>query len=236
MPLPTVRHPDAAPEGSGPTPLPELSSAREKVLSALAAHEDSGRPATIADLAEALGGHPNTTRAHLGNLVDAGLVDRVGIESGSRGRPAHGHRLTERGRLVLEALRVARPVSTDELVLALAEHLATTPDAEVHARAIGRHWAAQLADDSRTGAPVDQVVSLMTTAGFSPQVDPTGDVALRTCPVLRSARQHPEVVCTMHAEMLRATLERSGADDVEVGLIPFAREGACLVQLRQATQ
>lgn len=224
-------------------PLPELSPAREKVLSALATREATGRPATIAELAEVLGGHPNSTRAQLGNLVDAGLVERVEIESGARGRPAHGHRLTERGRLVADAVHVARPVSTDELVLAMAEHLATTPDAEVHARAIGRHWAAQLADVPPAGGrrsadpatlPVDQVVSVLTTAGFSPQVDPTGDVALRTCPVLRSARQHPEVVCTMHAEMLRATLEQSGADDVEVGLVPFARDGACLVHLTRA--
>ncbi len=219
----------------GPTPLPELSSARTKVLSALATQEGVGSPATIAELAATLGGHPNTTRAHLGHLVEAGLVERVAVESGSRGRPAHGHRLTERGRLVLEAARVARPVSTDELVLAMAEHLATIPDAETHARAIGRHWAGQLADDDiSAAAPVDQVVSLLTTAGFSPEVEADGDVALRTCPVLRSAREHPEVVCTMHAEMLRATLERSGSGGVEVDLVPFAREGACLVRLTEA--
>ena len=106
-------------ERTGPTPLPEVSSARGKVLSALAAHEDGGRAPTIAELAESLGGHPNTTRAHLGRLVDDGLVERVGIESGSRGRPAHGHRLTQRGRLALDASRTARPVSTDELVLAI---------------------------------------------------------------------------------------------------------------------
>ena len=38
-------------------------------------------------------------------------------------------------------------------------------------------------------------------------------------------------LCTMHEEMLRAALDSSGASDVEVGLIPFAREGACLVHL-----
>lgn len=232
VPFPAVRHAGAMAERMGPTPLPEVSSARGKVLSALASLEDSGHPATIAELADSLGGHPNTTRAHLGRLVEAGLVERVTLESGSRGRPAHGHRLTERGRLVLQAVQVARPVTTDELVLAMAEHLATTPDAEVHARAIGRHWAAQLADDEASpAAPVEQVVSLLTTAGFSPRVEDSGDVALRTCPVLRSARAHPGVVCTMHAEMLRATLERSGTGDLDVGLVPFAREGACLVRL-----
>ncbi len=102
--------------------------------------------ATIGDLVDVLGGHPNTTRAHLARLVDDGLVTRTALEAGARGRPALGHHLTERGRLVLESLRLARPVATDELVMAMAEHLETTADPEVHARAIGRHWAAQLSD------------------------------------------------------------------------------------------
>lgn len=234
------------PDGAGPIPLPDVPAARERVLEALASQGAAGHPATIVDLVGDLGGHPNTTRAHLGRLVADGLAERVALETGTRGRPAHGHRVTERGRLVLEAVRVARPVSTDELVSAMAEHLATTPDPKAHARAIGRRWAAQLAEEPRGPAgrprahraqartPVDTVVSLMSTAGFSPQAEPSGDVALRTCPVLASAREHPEVLCTMHEEMLRTTLERSGVLDVEAALVPFARDGACIVRLRQA--
>lgn len=217
----------------GPEALPEVPPARERVLEALAGRTPE-QPATIGALVEVLGGHPNTTRTHLARLVDDGLVARAAREAGTRGRPALGYHLTGRGRIVLEALRVARPVSTDELVTAMAEHLATTSDPEVHARAIGRRWATQLRETS-TGArgipPVDTVVGLLTTAGFSPQVEPGGDIALRTCPVLASARAHPGVVCTMHEEMLRATLDRSGAADTEVRLVPFAREGACLVRL-----
>ena len=118
--------------------------------------EAAGHPGTITDLAGHLGGHPNTTRVHLAALVDEGLVDRVALDSGARGRPAHGHRLTDRGGLVLDAVRVARPVSTDELVSAMAEHLATTADPDLHARAIGRLWATQLLEEPggpRKGAP-----------------------------------------------------------------------------------
>jgi predicted ArsR family transcriptional regulator len=131
-------------------------------------------------------------------------------------------------------LRVSRPVSTDELVTAMAEHLAGTSDPEAQARAIGRRWARQLSEPSastRPAPPVDTVVGLLTTAGFSPRVEPDGDIALRTCPVLSSARAHPAVVCTMHEEMLRATLDRAGATDTGMRLVPFAREGACLVRL-----
>jgi predicted ArsR family transcriptional regulator len=217
----------------GPEALPEVPPARERVLEALTAYGPD-RPATIGALVEVLGGHPNTTRSHLGRLVDDGLVARAAVGSGTRGRPALGHHLTDHGRLALEALRVARPVSTDDLVTAMAQHLATTSDPQVHARAIGRRWATQLSDTSTDPLrmpPVETVVGLLTTAGFSPQVESEGEIALRTCPVLASAREHPGIVCTMHEEMLRATLDRSGAADTEVSLVPFARDGACLVHL-----
>ncbi|WP_344063288.1 helix-turn-helix transcriptional regulator [Terrabacter lapilli] len=223
---------------SGPIALPELSAARLRVLQAASSRGDTGQGATVGELADQLGGHPNTTRAHLGALVADGLLDRVALTGGTRGRPANAYRLTERGRLVLESSSAAEPVATDELVTAMAEHLATTPDAEAHARAIGRRWAAQLAQETGAGdvAPADRVVAMLRTAGFSPQPEPSGDLALRTCPVLASARAHPGVVCTMHEEMLRAALADEGgaaAEDVQVSLVPFAREGACLVHLRR---
>lgn len=201
------------------------------MLTAVSDREDLGAATTISDLAADLGGHPNTTRAHVGELVAEGLLERVPVPDGTRGRPAHEHRLTDRGRLVLDALRVAEPVATDELVAAMAEHLSTTPDAESHARAIGRLWATQLTrDQTDASSPADRVTALLRTAGFSPQAEPSGDVALRTCPVLASARAHPGVVCTMHEEMLRAVLD-AGDSEVDVQLVPFAREGACLVHL-----
>ena len=254
---------------AGPTALPDVPAARARVLEAVASHGTGGErpassgngagaargssgqaqgPATIGDLVDVLGGHPNTTRAHLARLVDDGLVTRTALEAGARGRPALGHHLTERGRLVLESLRLARPVATDELVMAMAEHLETTADPDAHARAIGRHWAAQLTDGPgdrpagrrtqgpggrprRDPTPEEVAVGLLTTAGFSPQVAPDGVIELRTCPVLASARAHPGVVCTMHEEMLRSALDRAGDHEVGLRLVPFARPGACLVEL-----
>lgn len=203
------------------------------MLAAVADRDAQGAGTTITDLAGDLGGHANTSRAHVGELVDEGLLERVPVAVSGRGRPAHGHRLTDRGRLVLDALRVAQPVATDELVTAVAEHLSTTADAETHARAIGRLWASQLTRDRAVGgaSPADRVTSLLRTAGFSPQPESSGDVALRTCPVLASARAHPGIVCTMHEEMLRAALDDAGDEGVPLRLVPFAREDACLVHL-----
>lgn len=227
----------------GPLPLPELSPARVRVLAAVADREAIGGGTTITDLAGDLGGHPNTTRAHVGRLVDDGLLTSAPTSGNGRGRPAHEHRLTEHGRLVLDTVPQAQPVATDELVSAMAQHVSRMPDAESHARAIGRLWATQLLQAApvggtrprpRQGSTVslaERVTPLLTTAGFSPTLEPSGDVALRTCPVLAAARAHPGIVCTMHEEMLVAALHRDDQGEVEVRLEPFAREGACLVHL-----
>jgi predicted ArsR family transcriptional regulator len=208
----------------------------------VADREATGRGTTIGELAGDLGGHANTSRAHVARLLDDGLLSSAPAAVGGRGRPAHDHHLTEHGRLVLDAMRVAHPVAADELVSAMAEHLSRTPDAASHSRAIGRLWATQLMQEEPVEGPgqgrraspasaVERVRALLSTAGFSPRVEPSGDVALRTCPVLAAARAHPEVVCTMHEEMLVAALDRGGQNEVAVRLEPFAREGACLVHL-----
>ena len=226
----------------GPVPLPVLSPARIRVLAAVANREAVGRRTTVTDLTGDLGGHANTTRAHIGNLVEDGLLTSAPTSRKGRGRPAHEHRLTEHGRLVLDTVPQAQPVATDDLVSAMARHLASRPDAESQARAIGRLWATELMQaapvgdtrlrpgQGRTTPLAERVTELLTTGGFSPRSEPSGDVALRTCPVLAAARAHPAIVCTMHEEMLLAALH-DGQGEVEVRLEPFARQGACLVHL-----
>jgi predicted ArsR family transcriptional regulator len=215
----------------GPQPLSALPAARLRVLEAL---ESRGAPVTIAELTRMLGGHPNTVRAHLAELMADGLADRVASETVTRGRPAHDYRITQGGALVAEANRVARPVATNELVSAIAEHLATSPDSQAQARSIGRLWAAQVQAGrpaAPPGDPTDELMTMLSTAGFSPVEEVAShEIVLRTCPVLDSAREHPEVVCTIHEGMLGAVTERSG-DGTRVHLLPFARPGACVVRL-----
>lgn len=218
------------------------SPARIRVLAAVADREAIGAGTTITDLRGDLGGHANTTRAHIGKLVDDGLLTSVPTSLTGRGRPAHEHRLTEHGRLVLDTLPHAQPVGTDDLLSAMAQHVSSMPDAESHVRAIGRLWATGLMQAApvgvtrsrprrgRTAPLAERVTALLTAGGFSPRSEPSGDVALRTCPVLAAARAHPAIVCTMHEEMLVAALH-DGQGEVEVRLEPFARQGACLVHL-----
>ena len=58
-----------------PTP-PPLDPARLRVLRELAGAD---RACTVGELAQALGGHPNTTRHHLRALLAAGLVAILGV-------------------------------------------------------------------------------------------------------------------------------------------------------------
>lgn len=128
-------------------------------------------------------------------------------------------------------------------------------------RAIGKAWGATLvaqdapdapnassgADD---GSPTERVVGLLDRLGFSPAVEregtaPTpaggtgirddGDagptVLLRTCPLLEAARRHPEVVCEVHLGLVAGALEALDESSEGVRLAPFARPGACVLDL-----
>lgn len=195
------------------TPLPP---ARARVAAALA---DLGPDATLATLAERLGGHPNATRAHLEALVEAGYASSAPLQRSGRGRPALGFTLTATGHA---ALRGDPAVSAYvELVSALASHLDEAPDAAEQARAIGREWGAARASDPRPEAAVRMLADL----GFSPDVEGR-TVRLRTCPLLDAAQAHPTVVCSIHAGLVQAS---SGDHDAE--LAPFAEPGACCIHL-----
>ena len=56
-------------------------------------------------------------------------------------------------------------------------------------------------------------------------------VLLRTCPLLDAARRHPEVVCQVHLGLVAGALEAHGEPSEGLGLVPFARPGACVLTL-----
>jgi len=166
--------------------------ARARVAQALA---DQGRPATIVELAQQLGGHPNTTRVQLEALVADGLADRETAPGPGRGRPRQAYRLTDAGAAQVAALRTDGDLLIREylnLTSAFAEHLADHADRPAEdARTIGQAWGRSLAaGDLRSprsdptdspdvaGAPDSQatpdatrrVVALLDQLGFSPSI------------------------------------------------------------------
>lgn len=226
-------------------PPPEVTDpSRRRLLQAIA--RPAEQPPTVADLVAAVGGHPNTTRHHLRVLVGAGLVsEQHSTPAGGRGRPAARYAVTRAGH---EALGAGTGGSAAQeyvaLAAAFAERLAERDgDPGSDSRAIGRAWgtglaarhAAEVADAG--GRPVGRVVGLLDRLGFSPAVEEgsaegAGDtVLLRTCPLLDAARRHPEVVCQVHLGLVAGALETHDEPSDGQRLVPFARPGACVLEL-----
>lgn len=210
---------DAATTGpAAPPERPQLTSARRRVAQALDA---VGPDATLKQIADLLGGHPNTTRAHLDALTADGLAARGASAPHGRGRPTLTWSLTDLGRRALGSDPTVAAYA--ELVTAMASHLAATGADAATAREIGRAWGA-------SRVPMPERAATKTTLGelgFDPEPTDEG-LRLHTCPLLDAASAHPGVVCGIHAGMIQAM---SGDPDAE--LLPFAEPGACVVRWGQ---
>ena len=227
-------------KGIGPRPAEQvgvrpISSARAAVLERLRVQEG---PCTVERLAEEAGQHRNTIREHLEALVEAGLARRSTAAADGRGRPAWLYRAIE-------------PATDGQayaaLAAALAAHIAHT-QANPRAEGIraGELWAERLdaglppeasgPDAERTAAPGPEVrrraVEILESVGFGVESDENWtSIRLDVCPLLKAARQTPEVVCAVHLGLVRGSLKSMGADPEQAELIPFAKPGACLLYL-----
>lgn len=220
-----------------------LSPPRRRVFDALG---EEAQP--VSAVAEALGLHVNTAREHLDGLVGSGLVHRSRLAPKGRGRPGWGY-----------AVRAgaASPSIGEYAALArvLAEHVASQGgNVRGDMRELGRGWGAALAT-GRNGSHVStpgagapdgesaegetvrpraevehEVIGLLADLGFDPEQGPRG-TRLRQCPMLAVARQHPEVVCSVHQGMVEGAMEAGGASADGVRLEAFAEVGACLLTL-----
>jgi predicted ArsR family transcriptional regulator len=222
--------------GLGPAPRPaalpqSTSRAAAAVLELLAGRP---APATVADLADLAGQHPNTIREHLDTLVDKGLARRERASAEGRGRPSWLY------------AAVSRPDPAPEyagLATALAMQIARTSEApREDALEAGEAWGADLAahQPADPGSPAQAraaVVELLDRLGFDPGTDAGAQhVRLRQCPLLEAAKAQPEVVCSVHLGLVRGALGRWGTTSSQTSLEPFAEPGACLLHLTGATQ
>lgn len=211
-----------------------LTVPQQRVLDQLARHVD---PVTVTVLADELSLHHNTVREHLDVLVEHGRARRRARHGGGRGRPSWAYEA---------AAADPGTRATDYLGLAeaFAEHLsATSARPSAQASEIGRRWGTRLAaghtDARRESAPPDpaatarhRLVSLLRAVGFAPEPnEDRDDMALRECPLLDSARAHPEVVCQVHHGLVVGALQAYGDTVDDVRLTPFAAPGACRLRL-----
>lgn len=217
----------------GPAPVrgsaaPPLSGPRGAVLERL---QRTGEPVTIAGLAAEFGLHPNTAREHLDGLVERGLATRDRSEAVGRGRPAWRYTAA-----VDQLEPDPRVRDYAGLAAALAGHLArTAADPAAEGLAAGWAWGRSLVTSrpSQPGpSPRHKVVGLLEELGFAPEADADArSIALRRCPLLDAAREHPEVVCQVHLGIVRGALEHYGGDPEPTELLPFAEPGACRLHL-----
>lgn len=169
----------------------------------------SRAPLGTADLATALGLHPNGVRVQLRRLEARGLVERE-QERGGRGRPRDRWSVTARA--VTES---DRPHVGWAMARSLARSIPPTDARLREVEAAGAAMGAELAEalglepgDEPRGA-LDHALGAM---GFGPVHEPAepGRAAYRltVCPYAEVVKENPAVVCTMHRGILRGVLNR----------------------------
>ncbi len=179
----------------------EGRSTRRTIVAMLSA---SPTGMTAAELARALGVHPNGVRKQLRALVREGAVGAEREASGRRGRPAVRYRAADEAREAAAARRLAA---------LLVELVAETDVDEARVEAFGRRQAPRLAaaDDGRAA-----LLGLFTAMGFAPR-ESTGaralrqgalDVVLGHCPFRDAVRaEGGRAVCVLHRGLSAGLLE-----------------------------
>ncbi len=185
-------------------------------------------PADAAEIGALTGLGGSTLRTHLMALAEAGLVSRIAMRTGRRGRPRWVYR--------------ARDENNSALIRSLARAItaATAPSSEGSPAMVpqaidaGRPWgeevAAELGDlvtpDTST---TEQLAMALEHGGFAHEPDRHG-LRITHCPLLDLALDNRAVVCAAHLGMLQGVL----SDPHDVDVVPFDVDGGCLVRTRSA--
>ncbi|MEO3785515.1 helix-turn-helix domain-containing protein [Actinocorallia sp. B10E7] len=198
----------------------------------------AGHPLTVPELAEAVGLHPNTVRAHLTLLTEHGHVT---AEPEQRERPG-------RPRVLYSAPAPADDGRRDYRLLAetLIGYLSTQDgdrrQAAIEAgrgygrRAVRHTESVGAIEDVRTDADtaIHKIVELLAEAGFAPRATADGTrIELHHCPFRELAETDADVVCGVHLGIMRGALAELGAPVEAVRLLPFVQPDLCVAELRR---
>jgi predicted ArsR family transcriptional regulator len=197
--------------------------------------DDAEGPLEVGALAAQVGLHPNTIRDHLDLLIRAGLVDRTTEKRDTPGRPRA---------LYAPSPRDDRSPGAEGYKF-LAEVLAgfietTIPDPAAGVERAGQEWGRYLVDRPAPNVQlepsqvVEQIVTTLAELGFEPKVSTNDDqvvVELHDCPFREIARNHGQVVCSMHRGILRGAAEELGGAVRVDALHPLVEPSLCLVDL-----
>ena len=200
--------------------------------------QGADQPLVIADIAAAVGLHPNTTREHLDRLIEAGFVVSEPEVRAVRGRPRLRYRAVERAAGATLDVR-ARAQLAKLLVDGYGKAMRSPADS---ARQAGERWALALMGASDAGEPLPepdarraQLVALAThfeDLGFDPEIaaDETA-VHLRRCPFADLARERTDVVCSVHLGLAQGVLANVPGPMRATALDPFVGPRHCVLHL-----
>jgi predicted ArsR family transcriptional regulator len=200
-----------------------LGPTRAEVLHHL---RNAGQPLPVAEISDAIGLHPNTTRFHLDSMVASGLVTKTVQERSQPGRP----------KLLYASVAGHRIDPYHDLAVAMVRHFAgRLPDRVGHARTAGRAWGDQLRaerDPAGSQAPVERLISVMTDLGYEADFvsSPSAAVVLRPCPFLDLVSTDAETICELHFGLASGLLGPNPEWRV-TGIEPLASPTSCLIHL-----
>ena len=190
-------------------------------------------PCQVAELARILGLHPTTVRAHLGRLLEAGVLEEEPGTPTGRGRPSKRYRL--RQPLLADDPEVRLFVGS----LVSLVHDAYGDRAVISAETEGARRGRQLAPSFRHPSveqAVREVVKTLNRLSFDPAAptrrDDTVRVDIHHCPFdVDPHDPRGAIVCAFHEGLVRGLAEGTSGQDVEVQLVPFVAPGVCRVEL-----
>jgi predicted ArsR family transcriptional regulator len=187
-------------------------------------------PRSARDLADEVGLHLTTVRAHLRVLIEAGLVAAAPEERGAPGRPRVLYRAVER-----EADGGGYRLLAEVLAGQLA---ASGQDASARATKAGRAWGRYLMAQPpfprmTAEAAYGELHTLFDRLGFEPERGDGSRMLLHRCPFLAVAMRHPDVVCAVHLGLLEGALDALGGPLTAERLDPLVEPSLCVAHLGQ---
>jgi predicted ArsR family transcriptional regulator len=204
-----------------------LDAVADPVRARLVRRLASGGPASLEELADAAGVHPNTARSHLAALENEGFLERRRLPTDKPGRPR-----------TIFSLRESWTVPDDGF-LAMAELLgaalgATRPDARA-LRRLGARWGRKAVEAARPEDAYDELLRILARLGFDARVE--GNRLLLTgCPCPLISPERPALVCRLVDAVVDGILDGagSGLTAVRSEHNPAARSCSAVLQLEAA--
>jgi len=220
--------------------------AHESRIEILHVLQQAAEPMGVHELAPRLGLHRTTTRDHLEHLVAAGYVAKAPEARATRGRPRILYSARERPTVpsadawfrdnLIKVLLAGYGQPLESHAGAAVQAGVQQADGWVAERGAGVRGAPAVGAGAFSGAEelaqLAVIEAHLEELGFEPELDPhEPQIHMRHCPFLDVAREHTDVVCSVHLGLARGVLAQQGGPLTAERLEPFAGPHHCVLHL-----